>query len=43
MAGSRGDERAWIKGGQSGKVSDLEALFRHHWPRAYRAAYLVVR
>jgi RNA polymerase sigma-70 factor (ECF subfamily) len=42
MAGSRGDERAWIRGAQSGSVSDLEALFRYHWPRAYRAAYLVV-
>jgi len=42
MAGSRGDERAWIRGAQRGSVSDLEALFRHHWPRAYRAAYLVV-
>src|SRR6266496_4142982 len=42
MAGSRGDERAWIRGAQEGSASDLEALFRHHWPRAYRAAYLVV-
>ena len=42
MAGSRGDERAWVRGAQSGSVPDLEALFRHHWPRAYRAAYLVV-
>jgi RNA polymerase sigma-70 factor, ECF subfamily len=42
MAGSRADERAWIRGAQSGSVSDLEALFRSHWPRAYRAAYLVV-
>src|SRR6058998_4283305 len=42
MAGSRGDERAWIRGAQSGSVPDLEALFRHHWPRAYREAYLVV-
>jgi RNA polymerase sigma-70 factor (ECF subfamily) len=42
MAGSRGDERAWIRGAQAGSVSDLEALFRSHWPRAYRAAYLVV-
>ena len=24
-----------------GSVSDLEALFRTHWPRAFRAAYLV--
>jgi RNA polymerase sigma-70 factor (ECF subfamily) len=42
MAGSGRDERAWIRGAQQGSVSDLEALFRHHWPRAYRAAYLVV-
>jgi RNA polymerase sigma-70 factor (ECF subfamily) len=41
MAGSR-DERAWIRGAQGGSASDLEALFRHHWPGAYRAAYLVV-
>jgi RNA polymerase sigma-70 factor, ECF subfamily len=42
MAGSRRDERAWIRGAQGGSASDLEALFRHHWPQAYRAAYLVV-
>jgi RNA polymerase sigma-70 factor, ECF subfamily len=42
VAARRGDERAWIRGAQQGSVSDLEALFRHHWPRAYRAAYLVV-
>src|SRR6266550_2177686 len=42
MAGSAGDERAWIRRAQDGSVADLEALFRHHWPRAYRAAYLVV-
>jgi RNA polymerase sigma-70 factor, ECF subfamily len=42
MAGSQGDERAWIRGAQRGSASELEALFRHHWPRAYRAAYLVV-
>jgi RNA polymerase sigma-70 factor (ECF subfamily) len=42
MAGSPRDERAWIRGAQRGSASDLEALFRHHWPRAYRAAYLVV-
>src|SRR6266478_9102485 len=42
MAGSRGDERAWIRGAQSGSVPDLEALYREHWSRAYRAAYLVV-
>ena len=42
MAGPGRDERAWIEGAQAGAVSDLEALFRLHWPRAYRAAYLVV-
>jgi RNA polymerase sigma-70 factor, ECF subfamily len=42
MAGSPGDERAWIRGAQHGSEADLEALFRHYWPRAYRAAYLVV-
>jgi RNA polymerase sigma-70 factor, ECF subfamily len=42
MAGWRGEERARIQGAQAGSLSDLEALFREHWPRAYRAAYLVV-
>jgi RNA polymerase sigma-70 factor (ECF subfamily) len=36
------DERAWVRGAQAGSASDLEALFRLHWPRAYRAAYLVL-
>ena len=35
------DERARVRGAQAGSVSDLEALFRNHWPRAFRAAYLV--
>jgi RNA polymerase sigma-70 factor (ECF subfamily) len=43
MAGSGRDERAWVRRAQAGSVSDLEALFRAHWPLAYRAAYLVVR
>ncbi len=43
MAGSGRDERAWVRGAQAGSVSDLEALFKAHWPRAYRAAYQVVR
>jgi RNA polymerase sigma-70 factor (ECF subfamily) len=42
MAGSGRDERARIRGAQSGSASDLEALFRRHWPAAFRAAYLVV-
>jgi RNA polymerase sigma-70 factor, ECF subfamily len=36
------DERAWVRGAQRGSASDLEALFHAHWPRAHRAAYLVV-
>ncbi len=42
MPGSGRDERAWVRGAQAGSASDLEALFRAHWPRAFRAAYLVV-
>ena len=37
-----GDERAWIRGAQAGSVDAMERLYRAHWPRAYRAAYLVV-
>lgn len=36
-------ETAWVRGAQAGSVSDLERLFREHWPRAHRAAYLVVQ
>ena len=35
------DERAHVRGAQRGSASDVEALFRTHWPRAFRAAYLV--
>ncbi|MBA2462472.1 MAG: RNA polymerase sigma factor, partial [Actinobacteria bacterium] len=38
----RRDERALVRGAQRGSASDLEALFRLHWPRAHRAAFLVV-
>ncbi len=41
MPGFGRDERAWVRGAQEGSASDLEALFRAYWPRAYRAAYLV--
>jgi RNA polymerase sigma-70 factor (ECF subfamily) len=41
MPRSGRNERAWVRGAQAGSVSDLEALFRAHWPGAYRAAYLV--
>jgi RNA polymerase sigma-70 factor, ECF subfamily len=43
MAAPGREERAWIRGAQSGSASALEALFREHWPRAHRAAYLVVQ
>ena len=36
------EERAWVRGAQAGNAADLEALFRAHWDRALRAAYLVV-
>ena len=42
MRPSRGDERAWVRGAQAGSAADLERLFRAHWPRAHRAAWLVV-
>ena len=35
-------ERAIIRGALAGSEADLEALFRRHWPRAYRAAFLIV-
>src|SRR6186997_2138978 len=41
MAAGR-DERAHVRAAQRGSASSIEALFRLHWPRAYRAAYLVV-
>ena len=41
MSGVGRDERAWVRGAQAGSASDLEALFRAFWPRAFRAAYLV--
>lgn len=31
-----------MRGAQRGSVPDMEALFEAHWPRAHRAAYLVV-
>jgi len=43
MVGPGRQERAWIRGACEGSASDLEALFREHWPRAHRAAYLVVQ
>jgi RNA polymerase sigma-70 factor (ECF subfamily) len=42
MAGSGRHERARLSAARAGSVSDFEALFRAHWPRAHRAAFLVV-
>jgi RNA polymerase sigma-70 factor, ECF subfamily len=39
---ARRGEHAWVRGAQEGSVDDLESLFRAYWPRAFRAAYLVV-
>src|SRR5437763_10169551 len=36
------DERALVREAQRGSEPAMEALYRAHWPRAYRAAYLVV-
>src|SRR5688500_3351511 len=41
MAAGR-DERASVRAAQRGSASGIEALFRLQWPRAYRAAFLVV-
>jgi RNA polymerase sigma-70 factor, ECF subfamily len=42
MAAGR-EERAFVRAAQRGSASGIEALFRLHWPSAYRAAYLVVQ
>ncbi len=42
MSASDRQERIRVRRAQAGSVADLEALYRAHWPRAYRAAYLVV-
>lgn len=36
-------ERKLVAAAQGGSEEALEQLFRAHWPRAYRAAYLIVR
>ena len=35
-------EQSLIRGALAGSEADLEVLFRRHWPRAYRAAFLIV-
>jgi RNA polymerase sigma-70 factor (ECF subfamily) len=33
---------AHLRGARAGSLSNFEALFREHWPRAHRAAYLIM-
>jgi RNA polymerase sigma-70 factor (ECF subfamily) len=42
MARSSREERAHLRAARAGSVDAFEQLFRAHWPRAYRAALLVV-
>jgi len=42
MASRRRDERALVRSAQSGSAAAFDELFRLHWRRAHRAAYLVV-
>jgi RNA polymerase sigma-70 factor, ECF subfamily len=35
-------ESAWVRDAQRGSTAAIEHLFRSHWPRAHRAALLVV-
>src|SRR5215470_9629588 len=42
MASRRRDERALVRSAQSGSSAAFEELFRLHWSRSHRAAYLVV-
>jgi len=35
-------ERTWVRAAQRGDTRALERLFRLHWPKAYRAALVVV-
>jgi RNA polymerase sigma-70 factor, ECF subfamily len=36
-------ERAWVRAAQAGSEEAVESLFRAHWGRAHRAAFLIVR
>jgi RNA polymerase sigma-70 factor (ECF subfamily) len=40
-AGERRREAALVRAARAGSSEAMEALFRAHWPRAYRAAFLV--
>jgi RNA polymerase sigma-70 factor (ECF subfamily) len=36
-------DRSLIAGALAGAEADVELLFRRHWPRAYRAAFMIVQ
>ena len=36
-------DRSLIAGAIAGAEADVELLFRRHWPRAYRAAFMIVQ
>jgi RNA polymerase sigma-70 factor (ECF subfamily) len=38
----RRSERALIRGAQAGSQADLDELFRRHWRKAYRTAFLII-
>src|SRR3954447_21273289 len=42
MARQSREERAHLRAARAGSLDAFEQLFRAHWPRAYRAALLVV-
>ena len=42
MLGPGRQERSWIRGAQGGSASRRSSALPEHWPRAHRAAYLVV-
>jgi RNA polymerase sigma-70 factor (ECF subfamily) len=42
MDRTRADERSLVAGARRGDEAAFEALYRLHWPRAYRTAWLVV-
>jgi RNA polymerase sigma-70 factor, ECF subfamily len=42
MAAPTRREHDWVRQAQAGSAAAFEALFRAHWPAAYRSAYLVV-
>jgi RNA polymerase sigma-70 factor (ECF subfamily) len=42
-AGAPGGDGALVRAAQRGSEEAVEALFRRHWRRAHRAAYLIVR